>query len=495
MKKLVTISAIIFLSLLGVNTNAKAVSSTPAGFEDLAGRMLPSVVNVSTTKTIKIAEKRNMPSFPSGTPFDELFKRFYNQIPKNATPQDKPQVERKISVLGSGFVIDAKNGYIVTNNHVIKGADTIKVILDDNTSLDAKLIGRDKKTDIALLKVKTDKKLVESKWGDSDKLRIGAWVLAIGNPFGLGGTVTAGIVSARHRNINSGPYDEYIQTDASINKGNSGGPMFNTAGEVVGINTAIYSPTGGSVGIGFAIPSNMAKSVVDQLIKYGKTKRGWLGVRIQNVTAEIAENLGLDKAKGAMVAGVNPEGPAKKYNIKSGDIILKFNGHDVDKMHNLPRLVAQADVGKRVEVVIWRKGKIKKVYVVLGQLEKAEENGLLKNKDKNKNSKNSKTDSLEIKSLGFSISSLNGVLRKKYKISKKAKGVIITEVKSYSTAAEKGLLPGDIISEINQQEVTKPKEIKAIISKAKKEKKSSVLLFISRGDNMRFLALKFKKAK
>ncbi len=308
-----------------------------------------------------------MPELPPGSPFDQFFKDFYDQYNNG-----KPPEEEKVSSLGSGFVIDAANGYIVTNNHVIKDAEEIKVTLSDNTTLDAKLIGADEKTDLAVLKVKSPAPLTAAVWGDSDASRIGAWIMAIGDPFGLGGTVTAGIISARQRDINAGPYDQFIQTDAPINRGNSGGPMFNMNGEVVGINTAIFSPSGGSVGIGFAVPSNLAKGVVAQLIKYGQTKRGWLGVHIQEMTPEMAESFGLGKPRGALVSSVTPGGPADKAGIKSGDIILKFDDHIIKEMRELPLMVADAEINKKATLTLWRKGKEETVTVDLGQLEKAE---------------------------------------------------------------------------------------------------------------------------
>ncbi|HJS32758.1 MAG TPA: Do family serine endopeptidase, partial [Alphaproteobacteria bacterium] len=326
---------------------AQGRGNPPAqGFADLAERLLPAVVNISTTQTVRQdrnqqqgpqqgpqGERRRgpeVPQFPPGSPFEEFFREFFD---RQGRPDAPP---RRTQSLGSGFVIDS-TGYVVTNNHVIAEADEIKVILHDDTQLAAKVIGRDPKTDLAVLKVEPSKPLTAVKFGNSDQTRVGDWVVAIGNPFGLGGTVTAGIVSARARDINAGPYDDFIQTDASINRGNSGGPMFNLAGEIIGINTAIYSPSGGSVGIGFAIPANLAKPVIDQLRVSGKVRRGWLGVQIQSVTDEIAESLGLNKARGALVARVTENSPAAKGKIESGDVILKFDGKDVTEMRRLPR--------------------------------------------------------------------------------------------------------------------------------------------------------------
>lgn len=464
----------------------------PNGFEDLAENLTPTVVNVSTTgKMPQQAHRQEMPQMPDlppGSPFEEFFKDYYNQFKNN-----QPPAEEKVASLGSGFVIDATNGYIVTNNHVIKDADDIKVTLHDNTTLDATLVGTDEKTDIAVLKVKPAKPLVAAQWGDSDAAKVGSWVLAIGNPFGLGGTVTAGIVSARQRDIQSGPYDDFIQTDASINKGNSGGPMFNMKGQVIGVNAAIFSPSGGSVGIGFAIPSNIAHNVVDQLVKYGKTKRGWLGVRIQDVTPEIAESLGLDRPHGAMVSSLTPKSPAEAAGIKSGDVILTFNGKDIDTVHKLPRMVAESEVGKEATLTVWRKGETKTVTVNLGQLETAEETGMLKTggkPDEEKAKPEIKSTSLD--SLGLGLSALTDQARDQYGLPKTLQGVLITDVKRDGLAAEKGLAPGDVISEVDQADVATPEDVIQKVDAATKAGHASVLFFVGRKEDMRFVAIKLK---
>ncbi len=463
----------------------------PPGFEDLAENLLPTVVNVSTTGKLPQSARKElppMPELPPGSPFEEFFKDFYDQYKNNQPPADE-----KVSSLGSGFIIDAANGYIVTNNHVIKDADEIKVTLHDNTTLDATLVGTDEKTDVAVLKVKPSKPLTAAQWGDSDKSKVGSWVLAIGNPFGLGGTVTAGIVSARQRDISAGPYDDFIQTDASINKGNSGGPMFNLKGEVIGVNTAIFSPSGGSVGIGFAIPSNIAHEVVDQLIKYGKTKRGWLGVRIQEVTPDIAESLGLDAPKGALVSSLTAKSPAEAAGIQPGDVILTFNGHDVENVHKLPRMVAEAEVGKPSDVTVWRKGKAEKISVTLGQLETAEESGMLKPPSEQGEAKAPKKEpATQLESLGLGLSALTDASRDQYALPKALHGVLITEVKKDGLAAEKGLAPGDVIAEVDQQEVSTPDEVKQKVEAAQKAGHASVLFFVGRKEDMRFVALKLK---
>jgi serine protease Do len=338
-----------FIAAPSVVTPAYA-RAAPESFADLAEKLLPSVVNISTTQlTKKQGRGLEVPQFPPGSPFEEFFRDFFDRNRPDSQP-------RKSTALGSGFIVDPA-GYVVTNYHVIENAEEITVILQDDTNLKAKIIGRDTKTDLALLKVEPTKPLPAVKWGDSDKSRVGDWVVAIGNPFGLGGTVTAGIISARKRNINSGDYDSFLQTDASINRGNSGGPMFNLKGEVIGVNTAIFSPSGGSIGIGFAIPARQASLIVNQLRKYGRTRRGWLGVRIQTVTDQIAESLELEGAGGALVAGVTKDGPAEAAGLKAGDVVLSFDGRKVKQMRELPRIVAETPIEKEVKLKVWRNGK------------------------------------------------------------------------------------------------------------------------------------------
>ncbi len=484
MKKIV-ITLIVLISFSMLSANAKAQNRI-VGFEDLAEDLIPSVVNISAVTKIK---EKNRKEKKVPLPFEEgPFGNFFKEFNKQFKGQELLPRANKTRSLGSGFIIDSKKGYVITNNHVIDGADEIEVILNDNTNIEAKVIGTDKKMDIAVLQIKTKKKLKSVQWGDSDKLRIGSWVLAIGNPFGFGGTVTAGIVSARQRNIHSGPYDEYIQTDASINHGNSGGPMFNTNGEVVGINTAIFSPNGSSVGIGFAVPSSMAKHVVDQLVKFGKTKRGWLGVQIQKVSPEIAEALKLDKAKGAMISGVTEDGPAAKAGIKIGDVIIEFNGKKISKMRELPRLVAETDVGKKIEIKLWRKNKEKTIKVKLGQLEKAEEDGLIVD---NAYRRLKKDNSIKVKKLGISVALINEQIKSQYSLNSD-KGLVITKIEEDSDAAEKGIRVGDVILEINQELISKPKDFLKIVNREHKKGKSSILLFVSHDNNMRFVAIKMK---
>ncbi len=456
----------------------------PQSVADLAEGLIDAVVNISTTQNIKAGKNpAPLPKLPKGSPFEKFFDEFFNQE-KNGLKK-----RRKVRSLGSGFVIDV-SGIVITNNHVIKNADEITVNFNDGTKLKAEIIGRDPKVDIAVLRVKPKKPLRAVKFGNSKKMRVGDWVMAIGNPFGLGGTVTVGIVSARNRNINSGPYDDYIQTDAAINKGNSGGPLFNMQGEVIGINTAIISPSGGSIGIGFSVPSNSANPVIAQLRKYGETRRGWLGVRIQSVTDEIAESLGLDKPKGALVAGVNPKGPAAKAGIEPGDVILKFDGQDVKRMRDLPKMVARTDIGKDVQVEVLRKGKKVILPVNLGRLKDGEKLAKGKSPDKKDSSEAPKTT----KVLGMTLSILTDAMREKLKYSEKVTGVIIVDVDVDGAAYEKGVRKGQVIVEVNQEQVLKPADVVSKINASKKAGRKSVLLLLSdKEGERRFVAVRTGK--
>lgn len=461
----------------------------PASFADLADRLLPAVVNISSTQKMEetapnMENLPEMPQFPPGSPFEDFFEEFMNKRGQGGGESEAPAAS-----LGSGFVIDAEKGYIITNNHVIKDADEVRVTFHDDSTVEAKVIGKDEKMDLAVLKVETKKKMTAVSFGNSDVLRVGDWVVAIGNPFGLGGTVTAGIISARQRDINSGPYDDFLQTDASINRGNSGGPMFNLNGEVIGINTAIFSPSGGSVGIGFAIPSNMAGPVINQLIEFGRTRRGWLGVRIQSVTDEIAESLGLDSARGALVASVTPGGPAEKAKLEAGDVIVEFDGKPVADMRALPRVVAETPIDREVTVKFWREGKERKTTAKVGELEKAEEEGLLAEED----AVPSDLPGTLIEPVGMTVGMLTDTARKDYAVPADIKGVIVTETSAKSEAAEKGMEAGDVIVEINQSPILTPEEAVAAFDKAQSDKRSSVLLLVNRAGDVRFVALKLKK--
>ena len=488
----------------GIGGDGAVARPAPDSFADLAEKLLPSVVNISTTQTLKNEQHSesgggnsnpDLPQFPPGSPFEEFFKDFLNKNHPRGQGQNQgqPQAEsRKATSLGSGFIIDA-SGYVVTNNHVIADADEITVILHDNTNIKAELIGRDTKTDIAVLKVKTDKPLTAVDWGDSDKSRVGDWVLAIGNPFGLGGTVTAGILSARQRDINSGPYDDFLQTDASINRGNSGGPMFNMDGQVIGINTAIYSPSGGSIGIGFAIPSAMAHEVVDELIHEGDhtVHRGWLGVRIQAVTDEIAESLGLDKARGALVASVTDAGPAQAGGIQPGDVITLFDGKKVNDMRHLPRLVAETPVDKVVPVTVWRKRAQVELKVKVGRLQETETASA---EAPAKTAPSPKAENDTVKALGMTLSNVTPALKEKYSLGDDAKGVVVVDVQKDSPGAEKGLRPGDMIMEAAQEEVKNATQIAGKVADAKKSGRKSILLLVERQGDLRFVALRLDQS-
>jgi serine protease Do len=427
------------------------------------------------------------PSSPDDPNNNSPFKDFFDEFLKRQPGEGGEP--RSMTSMGSGFVVDA-SGIIVTNNHVVEGAETIEVHMQDDTIMKAELVGRDPKTDLAVLRVKTDKQLPIVSFGDSDKLRIGEWVMAIGNPFGLGGSVSLGIVSARNRDISAGPYDDFIQTDAAINKGNSGGPLFNLKGEVVGINTAIFSPSGGSVGIGFSVPANTAKNVIDQLLKYGETRRGWLGVKIQSVTPDIADSMNLDRPRGALVADVTAAGPAEKAGIQSGDVVVEFNGRPVNSMRDLPKIVAETEIGKQVPVKLLRKGQEINVTAEVGRLD---DNEKLASADP---AKPGQAAPAVVTVLGMTVSSMTDELRTKYTVDADIKGAVITEVASEGAAAEKRLEPGDVITEAGEKEVQGAADISARIEEAQKANKNSILLLVAKGGKqaeMRFIALKLKK--
>src|SRR6266487_6269460 len=481
------------LGATSVFVSAPASARGPDGIADVAEKVIDAVVNISTSQTVEAkggGEGRGaMPQLPPGSPFEEFFDDFFKNRRGpggNSKGGDKGTElqPRKTNSLGSGFIVDT-SGIVVTNNHVIADADEINVIMNDGTKIKAELVGIDKKTDLAVLKFKPVKPLVSVKFGDSDKLRLGEWVIAIGNPFSLGGTVTAGIVSARNRDINSGPYDSYIQTDAAINRGNSGGPLFNLEGEVIGINTAIISPSGGSIGIGFAVPSKTALAVIDQLKNFGETRRGWLGVRIQQVTDEIAESLGIKPPRGALVAGVDDKGPAKPAGIEPGDVVVKFDGKDVKDPKDLPRVVADTPVGKDVQVTVVRKGKEETKTVKLGRLEDGEKKPALA---KNEGTPDEK--SVVKKTLGLDLSNLTEDLRKRYKIKDTVKGVVITAVEGGSAAADKRLSAGDVVVEVAQEAVSNAADVQKKIDQLKKDGRKSALLLIANAEGeVRFVAL------
>src|ERR1700761_8354546 len=467
---------------------APAFARGPEGIADVAEKVIDAVVNISTSQTVEAKNgptdgKNAMPKLPPGSPFEEFFDDFFKN--RRGGPGGGDLQPHKTTSLGSGFIIDT-SGIVVTNNHVIDGADEINVIMNDGSKFKAELVGVDKKTDLAVLKFTPNKPLVAVKFGDSDKLRLGEWVIAIGNPFSLGGTVTAGIVSARNRDISQGPYDNYIQTDASINRGNSGGPLFNLDGDVIGVNTLIISPTGGSIGIGFAVPSKTVAGVVDQLRQFGELRRGWLGVRIQQVTDEIAESLNIKPARGALIAGIDEKGPAKPAGIEPGDVVVKFDGKDIKEPKDLSRVVADTAVGKEVDVVIIRKGVEQTKRVTLGRLEDPDKPQPAAAKSQDAAPDKPVTQKL----LGLDLATLSKDLRNKYKVKDSVKGVVITNVDGSSDAADKRLSPGEVIVEVAQEAVSNTADVKKRIDQLKKDGKKSVLLLIANADGeLRFVAL------
>ena len=439
-----------------------SVNALPDSFADLVEELIPSVVSIASTTIVK--NQQPMPRFPEGSPFDDFFKDYFDNEQRQS-PSQRPMIG-----LGSGFIID-KSGIIITNNHVIEGADEISVIMSDQNEFSAELLGRDPKADLAVLKINPGETILQQvSFGDSDKARVGDWTIAIGNPLGLGGTVTAGIISAISRDIGNGPYVKFIQTDASINRGNSGGPLFNIKGEVIGINTAIISQTGGSIGLGFAIPSNSAIKIVDQLKEFGRTKRGWLGVQITPVSKEIAESLGLSDEKGAFISNINPNGPSKKAGLQEGDVILKFNNNEIFKMTDLPRVVAESDVGSTAVVEIWRKNKLISIEVTLGELP---EKSYVKRKDV----KEKKSRELYIDSLNLAISSSND-----------KQGVLVVQVDE-----ESNLQLGDIITEVNRELVTNTDSFIELVETIKQTGRNSLLLKIIRDDKSLWITIQFVK--
>ncbi|MGA7456208.1 MAG: DegQ family serine endoprotease [Methyloceanibacter sp.] len=459
----------------------ESLARGPDSVADVAEGLQDAVVNISTTQTLKgTAEATPNGPGPKGSPFEEFFDDFFDD-------EDKDGLPRKVSSLGSGFVIDP-SGLVVTNNHVIEGADEIIINFTDGSKLKVvKILGHDPKTDLALLKVEPKKPLKAITFGDSSKMRVGDWVMAIGNPFGLGGSVTVGIISATKRDINAGPYDDFLQTDAAINRGNSGGPLFNMDGQVIGVNTAIISPTGGSIGIGFAVPSNSAMQVLDQLKQYGETRRGWLGVHVQNVTDEIAVSLGLQEPRGALVAKVSPDSPAASAGIQPSDVILKFDGQPIDNMRSLPRAVAATAIGKSVPVELMRKGQTVDLTVTVGRLPEDEEvQDSVKGEGEEELTPEPEREDL----LGLSIAPLTEELRERFNIGKSVEGVIITEVKPNSPAAQKDVKPGEVIVEVTQEKVKQPQDVKTRLLAVKKSGRKSVLLLLSdaKGE-LRFVAV------
>jgi len=464
---------LLFTGVLLILTNSSiSAKELPESFADLVERLSPAVVNITTSAVVPTREQFN-PMVPRGSPFEEFFRDF---MERQQPGDQQPRGQRRGTALGSGFII-SPDGLLVTNNHVIENADEIKIEMLNGNILDATVLGTDPKTDIALLKVNSKSSLPFVEFGNSDNARVGDWVLAIGNPLGQGFSVSAGIISARGRDL-QGPYDDFIQTDAAINRGNSGGPLFNTDGEVIGVNTAILSPNGGSIGIGFSMSSSVVNKVVKQLRDFGETRRGWLGVRIQNLNSEVAEALGLGDIKGALVTDV-PDGPAYKAGIKSGDVIIEFDGIKIKDSSSLVKVVGDSEVGKDVQVLIWREGAEKIISVTLGRLETVQIS-----KDKIENS-----DEKILQFAGMSLTSINDDLRKRFDIPDTVGGVVVVEVKEKSPAKARGIISGDVIQKVDQIEVETPASIVELVGQAKSKNKTSVLLLVKRGMNGRFIAI------
>ena len=466
----------LWLMMLGAAlflAQAIAAQARPESFADLAERVSPAVVNI-TTSTMVARGTGPGAIVPDGSPFEDFFKEFQDRNGQGNRP-------RRSSALGSGFVI-SEDGYIVTNNHVIEGADEVIIEFFEGGELEAKVIGTDPKTDIALLKVESDTPLAFVPFGNSDTARVGDWVLDVGNPLGQGFSVSAGIVSQRNRAL-QGAYDDYIQTDAAINRGNSGGPLFNMDGEVVGVNTAILSPNGGSIGIGFSMASNVVTRVVNQLRDFGETRRGWLGVRIQDVSDDVAEAIGLEKTAGALVTDV-PDGPAKDAGMLSGDVILSFDGVDVEDTRGLVRTVGNADVGKTVRVIVFREGKTQTLKITLGRREDAESNEAPMDADTSEEG-----DGQEMEMLGLKLAPLTDDLREQLELGSDANGLVVTDVDEVAEAFEKGLRAGDVITEAGQQKIATAGELQAQVDAAKEAGRKSLLLLVRRAGEPRFVAL------
>jgi serine protease Do len=461
------------------NIPSASVQIAPPSFSKLIEAVQPAVVSIASSHPQTRGGMMQRPDFefPEGSPF----KKFFEEHSQRQVPEGRPNGE--MQAMGSGFIVDP-DGYIVTNNHVVEGAGEITVILHDGTRHTAKVKGRDPKTDLALLKIETSEELPYVRFGDSEKAKVGDWVVAVGNPFGLGGSVSAGIISARGRDIQSGPYDDYLQIDAPINRGNSGGPLFDASGKVVGVNTAIFSPSGGNIGIGFAIPSTLAEPVIAELKSDGRVARGWLGVHIQSIDETLAETMNLDQEEGALVSSVEPGSPAQRSGVKVGDVILEFGGEEVEDARSLPRMVADTDNGDTVSVTVWRDGKRESLQVILGSLPGEETVAITESRDVDDGAPK----------LGVSLSALSAEAKKHLKLSDDEVGVLIVDVLADSPAARHGLQRGDIISRIGQTTVTKPDEVVTAVKQAAKEKHKTVLLLIKRDGMSRFVAVPLEQA-
>jgi len=460
----------------------------PASFSGLVETVGPAVVTVASTRQTPqrmqsgegpMPEIPGMPDLPENSPFREFFERFMDQHRGDGPmgPQGPP---RQARALGSGFIVES-DGLIVTNDHVVGEADQVTVILEDGTEYEAEIVGRDPKTDLAVLRIDPEGELPTVEWGDSAEAKIGDWVVAVGNPFGLGGTVTAGVLSARGRNIGSGPYDDYLQIDAPINRGNSGGPTFNLEGEVIGVNTAIFSPSGGSVGIGFAVPSSMARGIIDQLAETGTVERGWLGVSIQTVTDELASALGLDEARGALVARVEPGSPADAAGLRQGDLILGYNGQEVAEMSDLPRLVAETPVGETASLEIRRDDETTTLDVEIGRLE-PERTAAVDQPE------TGEAGSSEETALGARLAGLDDEARQRFGIDETVSGVVVTDLAADSPLVEQGVRPGDVITQVDRESVADPAEVRSAIDAVRESDREQVLLLVTRRGQQRYVA-------
>ncbi|MDX1512855.1 MAG: DegQ family serine endoprotease [Gammaproteobacteria bacterium] len=455
---------------------------SPDSFAELVKEVQPAVVNIATTSRLNMGAPHGMPQFrfPEGSPFERHFREFFGpRMPDGSDNVPLPEARS----LGSGFII-SPDGYVVTNNHVIHNAEEITVTLNDGDHFPAAVVGTDGKTDLALLKIEAGRKLPYVEFGDSDGARVGDWVIAVGSPFGLGGSVSAGIISARGRDIQSGPFDDYLQIDAPINRGNSGGPLFDRQGKVIGVNTAIYSPTGGNVGIGFAIPSSMAKSVIESLKDDGRVERGWLGVQIQAVTDEIAESLEMDDARGALVAGVEPGAPADAAGVRTGDVILEFDGSVVERMRDLPRMVAATKADESVSIRVLRDGKEKTMNVRIGNMPEVQALAAGRSETNPPDTGTGK--------LGLALAPLTPETRQRLRIPDRDEGVVIAEVERGSPAAREGLRPGDLIKRVGSRKVSSPKDVAEAVKHYAGRK--AVLLLISRQGSDRFIAVPLDRA-
>jgi serine protease Do len=462
-------------------TTAPFIAGAPSTFADLAAKVSPAVVNVSSTHVVENQGQNGVPfNFPPGSPFDDFFKQFQQQMPQQHRSE-------KVTSLGSGFIIDS-SGYIVTNNHVVDGAKDIEVTLTDGTVYPAKVVGTDAKTDLALLKVEAKKPLPFVPFGDSDKMRIGDWVMAVGNPFGLGGTVTAGIVSARGRDIHEGPYDDFLQIDAAINQGNSGGPAFSTDGSVIGINTAIFSPSGGSVGIGFAIPSNLAKPIIAELKEQGHIDRGWLGVSIQPLTPDLTQGMGLDSDKGALIASVQDNSPAAAAGLKTGDVVTRFGDNAIESPKDLSRAVAETASGATVPIRVWRDGSEKTIDVKIAKMK--EDVASASQPDEESSSGASDT----VAQLGATLAPVNDMTRQQFGLSDNAKGVVIADLEEDSALAEQGVRPGDVIERVNDRKIASPADVAKALQEAQADKRSVAVMLIESDGNDRFIAVQISQS-